>query len=68
MVAQYIKIVTIMELCGEAEIWPGAQVLKRWCYQEGKNLAGARLAVAMAAYMEETGIVEEGGHMADAGG
>ena len=29
MVAQYIKIVTIMELCGEAEIWPGAQVLKR---------------------------------------
>ena len=41
--AQYIAMLTIMDLCEEVEQHPGVQLLKPWWEREGINLAGLKL-------------------------
>ena len=60
MVAQYIAIRPILELCEEVEQKPVARASKRWWKQERNNLDGERTAAtemavsaAAASEMEE---------------
>ena len=48
--AQYILTQNIIDLCEETVRRPGVWVTRRWWYQEGLDLAGARAATAVAAY------------------
>ena len=51
MVEHYIMTRPILDLCTEAERWPGAQVYKQWWYQEAIDILGA----------QEAAIYSEGG-------
>ena len=50
MVAQYIATRPIMDLCKETVHMPGTWVAKRWWYQEGLDLKGAREAASAEEY------------------
>ena len=53
MVAQYIEMRTISDLCEEVKQSMGMQVSNRWWYQEGINLERERAAASMAEDTEE---------------
>ena len=48
MVVQYILMRLIMGLCKETVRLPGMWMEKRWCKQEGLDLAGSREAAEAA--------------------
>ena len=51
MAENYIMKWPILDLCTEAEHWPGAQVSKQWWYQEAIDILGE----------QEAAIYSEGG-------
>ena len=54
MVAQYILMRTILDLCEEAKICPGMRVSKWWWEQDRLNLVRAQEATTTAEKMGDT--------------
>ena len=54
MVAQFIAMWPILDLCKQATRRPGARVSRRWWEQMGVDLKGAREKAVVAAVEPET--------------